>query len=371
MSEPDPVYTSQLRAELKDWEYAFAAAHDGRKPTREEVKRDPVISAKYKAYNKLRSASSSKPAPQPSSTFTKPQHTPRGAHHDDPFASSAKSSQSSARKVPEMFKTPTKPTRTPAEQAEIYDSPLSLRRTRLFGNRNRETVGPTPQKSGRVMGIFESFGGAGDSPPPPPPREPNIDDSVGVSTPRKRKAGEISAGGGASPAVVDNLTTPSFLRRDSFRFASSLLESPPIRLPMKPIGGLGIRGAEIRKMEEEALRERERQEALRREEAAFCDDEEAMRELENIEEDGEPTLPRLPPPPPPPEKKRKKSRGESIDLGGAVAILPPGAFVEEGRVDENDDKDNDKPKWKKKGLKRQTKRTISNSPPPPPLPLPP
>jgi hypothetical protein len=345
MPAPDPALTLQLRAELKDWEHAFAAAHNGRKPSREEVKKDPVISAKYKAYNKLRSA---KPAAPPQPAISKPQHTPRGAHHDDPFAS-AKSSQStsaSTRKVPEMFKTPTKPTLTPADQQEIYDSPLSLRRTRLFGNRHRETVGPTPQKCGRVMGLFESFCDV-DSPPAKVPAS-DVTATAGFSTPRKRKAGEISAEGG-SPAK-DEFTTPSFLRRDSFRFASSFLESPPALLPMKPIGGLSIRGAEIRKMEEEALREQE--EALRREEEAFCEDEEAMRELENAEGGG-PTLPRPPPP-------KKKPRG-SIDLG--VVALPPGAFVEEGRVDENKDKDNDKPKWKKRGLKRQTKRTISTSPP--------
>jgi Skp family chaperone for outer membrane proteins len=34
---------TKLRAELKDWEHAFAKTHDGRKPTREETKKDKEI----------------------------------------------------------------------------------------------------------------------------------------------------------------------------------------------------------------------------------------------------------------------------------------------------------------------------------------
>jgi preprotein translocase subunit Sss1 len=34
----------KLRAELKEWEHVFAKAHDGRKPTRDEVKADTEIS---------------------------------------------------------------------------------------------------------------------------------------------------------------------------------------------------------------------------------------------------------------------------------------------------------------------------------------
>lgn len=34
---------AKLRSELKEWEHAFAKAHDGRKPTREETKQDSAI----------------------------------------------------------------------------------------------------------------------------------------------------------------------------------------------------------------------------------------------------------------------------------------------------------------------------------------
>lgn len=42
-SEPQSSQALKLRQELKEWERAFADAHGGRKPTREEVKKDAKI----------------------------------------------------------------------------------------------------------------------------------------------------------------------------------------------------------------------------------------------------------------------------------------------------------------------------------------
>lgn len=47
---------TKLRTELKEWEYAFAKAHDGRKPTRDETKADKNIGM---LFNPLLSTSSS------------------------------------------------------------------------------------------------------------------------------------------------------------------------------------------------------------------------------------------------------------------------------------------------------------------------
>ncbi|RPB03310.1 hypothetical protein L873DRAFT_1841298 [Choiromyces venosus 120613-1] len=348
MSVVDDNRAKQLRIELKEWEHSFAAEH-GRKPSREEAKRDPHISAKYKEYSKLRTSTSTVASrPTTSNSKTKPEHTPStttGIH--DPFAStkSDKSTASTRKKAADIFKTPTKPQLTSADQHEIYDSPLSLRRTRLFGNRPRDSVGPTPQKTGNVLGLFESFVDIEATPK-------KIKDRVSASpilarktgdtngggnfaTPRKRKAEEISVG--SAKKREEEFTTPSFLRRDSSRF-QPLMESPPAPLPMRPVRGLSSMVAELRKMEDEAIEEE------------FTDDEEAMREMEAL--DGEPSL--LAP---------KKQRDAEVEVG--IGDLPPGAFAEEAIVDENEAEDKDKPKWKKKGLKRQTKRTISDYAPPP------
>ncbi|PUU83917.1 DNA replication/checkpoint protein [Tuber borchii] len=350
MSTVDDNRARQLRAELKEWEHSFAAEH-GRKPSREEVKKDPHISAKYKEYNKLRTSSLSAASRlTASSTETKPEHTPsttKGVH--DPFASakSDKSAANTRKKAADIFKTPTKPRITSADQQEIYDSPLSLRRTRLFGNRPRDSVGPTPQKTGKVLGLFESFVDIEATPKkardrvsasPVSTRKAGNANGEGVNggangggefaTPRKRKAEEISVG--SAKKCEEEFTTPSFLRRDSSRF-QPLVESPPVPLPMRPVRGLSSMVAELRKMEGEAIEEE------------FADDEEAMKEMEVL--DGEPSLPPL-----------KKQRDEEVEVG--IGDLPPGAFAEEAIVDESEGEDKDKPKWKKKGLKRQTKRTI-------------
>lgn len=41
--EDEAVGSADLRLELKKWEKAFAAANDGRKPGREDIKRDATI----------------------------------------------------------------------------------------------------------------------------------------------------------------------------------------------------------------------------------------------------------------------------------------------------------------------------------------
>jgi len=348
--------TRQLRAELKEWEHSFAAEH-GRKPSREEVKKDPHISAKYKEYSKLRTSSLSAASRlTASNSGTKPEHTPsttKGVH--DPFASakSDKSTANTRKKAADIFKTPTKSRITPADQQEIYDSPLSLRRTRLFGNRPRDSVGPTPQKTGNVLGLFESFVDIEATPKKARDRvsaspvstrkagntggkgtNGGTNGGGGVATPRKRKAEDISVD--SAKKCEEEFATPSFLRRDSSRF-QPLVESPPVPLPMRPVRGLSSMVAELRKMEGEAIEEE------------FADDEEAMKEMEAL--DGEPSLPPL-----------KKQRDGEVEVG--IGDLPPGAFVEEAIVDESEVEDKNKPKWKKKGLKRQTKRTISNYTPP-------
>jgi len=356
MSTVNDNRTRQLRAELKEWEHSFAAEH-GRKPSREEVKKDPHISAKYKEYSKLRTSSLSAASRlTTSNSETKPEHTPSTTKGVlDPFASakSDKSTANTRKKAADIFKTPTKSRITPADQQEVYDSPLSLRRTRLFGNRPRDSVGPTPQKTGKVLGLFESFVDIEVTPKkakdrvsasPVSTRKVGNANGEGVNggsngganggggfaTPRKRKAEEISVNG--AKKCEEEFATPSFLRRDSSRF-QPLVESPPVPLPMRPVRGLSSMVAELRKMEGEAIEEE------------FADDEEAMKEMEAL--GGEPSLPPL-----------KKQRDEEVEIG--IGDLPPGAFVEEAIVDENEGEDKNKPKWKKKGLKRQTKRTISN-----------
>lgn len=43
MTSNDSNTAGTLRAELKDWERSFAAANDGRKADRSDIKKDPTI----------------------------------------------------------------------------------------------------------------------------------------------------------------------------------------------------------------------------------------------------------------------------------------------------------------------------------------
>lgn len=43
-----------LRTKLKEWEKFFAETNSGRKPGKEDIKKNPDIAAKYKTYNRKR-----------------------------------------------------------------------------------------------------------------------------------------------------------------------------------------------------------------------------------------------------------------------------------------------------------------------------
>ncbi|GAA5922024.1 hypothetical protein JCM3775_003467 [Rhodotorula graminis] len=86
---------ADLRNELKEWERAFKASHD-RAPTKDDIRLQPSIAAKYKEYNKLRAAAA-KPADKPSSSRSSAVSKP------PPHSTTTAAAESS-----HIFKTPTK-----------------------------------------------------------------------------------------------------------------------------------------------------------------------------------------------------------------------------------------------------------------------
>ena len=143
----DTLYT--LKAELKEWEKAFAAANGGRKAGREDIKQhpdigitsqrqsscleDPLIETlanKYKQYNRLRSG--------PANPVTIPESRKR-------LSPTVPHKQSSPKRA-KLSQPPHPATLDP------YESPSSIHRT---PTRQRTRVGPTPQKDGRVLGLFD------------------------------------------------------------------------------------------------------------------------------------------------------------------------------------------------------------------------
>ncbi|KAL8797556.1 MAG: hypothetical protein Q9195_000373 [Heterodermia aff. obscurata] len=119
-----------LKAELKEWEKAFAAAHGGRKAGREDIKQHPDIATKYKQYNRLRSG--------PVNAVPIPEIKKRQSPAVPPNQSSPKRAKLSQPPHPATL--------------DPYESPRSIHQTPI---RQRTYIGPTPQKDGRVLGLFD------------------------------------------------------------------------------------------------------------------------------------------------------------------------------------------------------------------------
>lgn len=251
-------------------------------------------------------------------------------------------------------------------------------------------IGPTPQKDGIVIGLFDMppssaetpskaqrtvLGGIDGNFPAQTPNKkraaPSDVDTPSTklsrtplsegkrflldtfATPTKRKRGDD---GVATPMSERLLATPHFLRRDSHALLSAVVEeddgqeatlSPqrPAFAPWKKrTFGRSLSGM-IREMKQAQEDELDRELEL-------------MREMEEEEAAGS-----MPPP--------KKSRSAEVLVQDSQAVgLGPDGFVEsdhelgeeEGRDLGSLDRDgNPRKVWKKKGLKRQTKRVISKS----------
>ncbi|KAL8973335.1 MAG: hypothetical protein Q9183_000028 [Haloplaca sp. 2 TL-2023] len=129
-----------LRLELKEWEKSFAAENGGKKAGREDIKQHPDIAHKYKQYNKLRALEAEVSQSAPTSL-------PR---------LESKKKRCASNSLPECAKTPQKRAKyAGAPQTENTDPqslPGSSQATPLA---HRNFIGPTPQKNGRVLGLFD------------------------------------------------------------------------------------------------------------------------------------------------------------------------------------------------------------------------
>ena len=203
-----------LRAELKAWEKAFSDKHEGRKATRDEIKQHPEIglsiylyqcyfltnfstAQKYKLYNKLRSRVSDAARPTPSSS--------------PPPSKRRKSSPPAQKPAPHPQTHPSTldPYDTPRKSSDIHPTPI---------NHGRERVGPTPQKNGVAIGLFdflspESASKKADTPSQRPVR---IDLSAQkiAATPSKRPVAETKVIGFGGPSLsqkslLDSIHHPS------------------------------------------------------------------------------------------------------------------------------------------------------------------
>lgn len=372
-----------LRLELKTWEKNFAAANNGKKASREDIKRHPEIgtdlkcnanyvmlmkclAVKYKTYNKARDILSGKSI-QPASITRR--ESPRKRKLED--------GENQPMKHFQTMKTPSKGSTNPWE-IDPYETSSIIRNP--FTPSKKTSIGPTPQKDGQVLGIFDLLqedritpsknhlpGIIVQSPVQATPRK-SLSEAWGIvkqsrtpvsdgkrfmldkfATPLKNL--NFNGQGGNTPSSVSKLhfSTPSFLKRDSHRAQMPVVNeddeglhlSPErVRVPRKPlVRGLSSMLAGLRKMEEDAAEENL----------------EALREMENEMACESKSAPKVNVTAPP----------QAVLMEDSQPRLPLGGFDDEAMFDSEPEeiknptlgRDGQLLKiYKKKGQKRTTRR---------------
>lgn len=257
---------------------------------------------------------------------------------------------------------------------------------KLFSPTPVTALGPTPQRDGRVLGLFDlliekelgtpkkgaekASDGAGKVMSTPSKRQSSADPDSGrlgrtpmssskrqllntFMTPLKnRGANGLGEHDGGTPSSISKLQfdTPAFLKRHSFPSAAAeenVGMPAPLKLPRKPmVRGLSEIVASLRKIEEEH--------------AEPEDDLEALREMEEMEEmDGGGTMgpPKMPVP-----ASQKLVQNEVLAPDRPSQVLPLGGFDDEGAYDSPTEdqvgRDGQPLRiFKKKGQKRTTRRS--------------
>ncbi|KAK1971767.1 DNA replication regulator SLD2 [Colletotrichum sublineola] len=344
----------KLRAELKSWETSWAKSHEGRKPSRDDIKRNTDIAQKYKQYNKVRDVLSGKILPFPN-------EDPRlKKRKEDPVPTTTPSKKRKHAETPSKI-------RSNPDDAGLASTP-SISRT-LFSPVAPRSIGPTPQRDGRVLGLFDLMVERELGTPSRKNRDLNTTaDTRSMTTPRKRATPTDDEGNARfgrtpmsaskrqmldsfmtplknkdsepfdakTPTTVSKLqfNTPSFLKRHTQPppTKDDDFVAPPLRLPRKPIvRGLSAIVASLRKVEEENLDN--------------DDDLDALREAE-----GEVSRSKAPPKP-----------SDDMLAADSQVHLPLGGFDDEGLYDSPDEEQTGQDGmplrvYKKKGQKRTTRR---------------
>jgi DNA replication regulator SLD2 len=280
----------ELRAHLKRFEGDWAQQHGGAKPGRDDIKRNPDMALKYKKYNQVRDILSGKVQP------SKPKPRKRKSGSDEIVPSQTPSKRAKA------VETPSKARHSAPEMDSMLETPSNRK---LFSPAVPTSIGPTPQRDGRVLGLFDLLVETDENTPSrarqsdvsgpevsihaTPSKKHTATDAdetrlgrtpMSTSkramldtflTPLKPRDGNARVHGTPTSTSVSKLqfATPAFLRRAPLTSVdeNGAYKSPaPLRLPRKPFGrGLSSVLANLRKLEEEQL----------------DDDLEALRDMEN------------------------------------------------------------------------------------------
>ncbi|KAJ5797760.1 uncharacterized protein N7503_007056 [Penicillium pulvis] len=186
-----------VRAELKIWEKEFAITHDGKKAGREDIKQRPDIAAKYKEYGRLKNLEAA--LTRRENRQQEAADSSRKRKHASPNGLSRTNIETTPRKSSRgLFATPSHNRNTQAHPSQLdpYDSPSTFRR--LFSpSTHRESlpapsplkpaIGPTPQRDGKALGLFDMLSESGGSQATPSAKRQKDVLAAGFRTPSKPK----------------------------------------------------------------------------------------------------------------------------------------------------------------------------------------
>ncbi|KAJ5153124.1 DNA replication regulator sld2 [Penicillium canariense] len=190
-----------LRAELKTWEKDFASGHEGRKAGREDIKQNPDIAAKYKEYGRLKALESSlsrgenRQLEHSDSQSKKRKHaSPNGPDHANLITTPRKSSKG-------LFATPSNNRTSHVHHSHVDEfvspstfrklfSPSTHRQSAPAPSPLKAAIGPTPQRDGKALGLFDMLSESGGSNATPSAKKQRDFLAAGFQTPSKPKAFE-------------------------------------------------------------------------------------------------------------------------------------------------------------------------------------
>lgn len=128
--------SATLRVLIKNWERAFAADHDGNKPRKSDIKANTDIAAKYKEFQRLGDVLAGK-------LGVEALESPRRKRRADPVR--RRLYDTTPQKLRDEAVLDAHP-----NQIDAYDVPPSGTPKRFLN-----AIGPTPQRDGKVLGLFD------------------------------------------------------------------------------------------------------------------------------------------------------------------------------------------------------------------------
>ncbi|KAK8227160.1 DNA replication/checkpoint protein [Phyllosticta capitalensis] len=181
--ESSTLLCDSLKSELKAFERSFFEAN-GRKPGRADIKAAGDIAPKYKEYARLRDLLNGQG--EPSSPKRKEHdHAPESQTPTKKVKTTKVHAATPSRRHSSKHATLATPSKHHDGQEEPQEAPLSA--TKIFNDSYmRSLLGPTPQKDGYVLGIFDLL------PSATPSKERNVlgDIAANQTTPRKQESNE-------------------------------------------------------------------------------------------------------------------------------------------------------------------------------------